>query len=81
MRLVTEIPHQEFKITVFSWNQKYLIKFEQPGFEQTYKIPEMNLDDGDTSIKALVANEQFIKTVSERFTEMRKDFFAAVEVL
>ena len=43
MRVVKEIPHSACKITVFSWNQKYLIKLEQGDFEQTFKVSEFDV--------------------------------------
>lgn len=43
MRLIQEIPHDTYKISVFSWNNKYIIKFEYGHFEQTFKISEWDL--------------------------------------
>ncbi len=73
MRTVAELPHPEFKITIMSMNSKFIIKLEQGSLEQTYKIPEMDLTDGVNSVFELL-DETFLKTVSARFTEMRKDF-------
>jgi len=73
MRTVAELPHPEFKITIMSMNQKFIIKLEQGSLEQIYKIPEMDLTDGVNSVFELL-DESFLKTVSARFIEMRKDF-------
>jgi len=73
MKTVAELPHPEFKITIMSMNSKFIIKLEQGALEQTYKIPEMDLTDGVNSVFELL-DEPFLKTVSARFTEMRKDF-------
>ena len=78
MRVLAEIPHAEFKITVFSWNGKYLVKFERGNYEQTYKIPEMDLT-GDGDMKKLIEDETFLKEVTERFREMSRCFKEAVE--
>lgn len=43
MRLIQEILHDTYKISVFSWNNKYIIKFEHGQFEQTFKISEWDL--------------------------------------
>ena len=43
MRVVVEIPHKECKITVFAWNNRYLIKLEQGLLEQTFKVNEYDL--------------------------------------
>lgn len=40
MRILGSIPHPVFKISVFGWNEKYLVKLEAGLFEQTYKFNE-----------------------------------------
>lgn len=69
MRVVAEIPSQDFKITVFSWNGKYLIKLEKGMYEQTYKVSEMDVT-GDDEIKKVVSDKEFLDTVMKRFKEM-----------
>lgn len=76
MRIVAEIPHPQTKITVFSWNNRYLIKFEFGFLEQTYKIAEMDLTS-EADLEAILS-EAFIATVMKRFKEMAGDFGAAV---
>ncbi|KHJ38075.1 hypothetical protein PBAC_17810 [Pedobacter glucosidilyticus] len=73
MRVVAELPHPECKITIFSMNMKYIIKFEQGTLEQTYKLSEMDLINGVDSVFELL-DEDFIKRVSARFQDMRADF-------
>ncbi|MFA5246237.1 MAG: hypothetical protein WC380_13120, partial [Pedobacter sp.] len=46
MRIIAELPHPECKITIFSMNQKFIIKLEKGVFEQVYKISEMDVPDG-----------------------------------
>ncbi|WP_306642127.1 hypothetical protein [Sanyastnella coralliicola] len=72
MRVVAEIPHQVMKITVFSWNEKYHIKFEVGTYEQTYKIAQLDVNGLD-EVKAMV-DDAFCTKVLERFVEMRSDF-------
>jgi hypothetical protein len=43
MRVVGEIPHSDCKITIFSWNNRYLIKLEQGLLEQTFKVNEFDI--------------------------------------
>ena len=43
MRVIAELPHPECKISIFSMNQKYIVKFEQGTFEQSYKLAELDL--------------------------------------
>ena len=73
MRIIAELPHPEFKITIMMMNAKFIIKLEQGSLEQIYKIPEMDLTDGVNSVFELL-DEPFLKTVAERFLTMRTDF-------
>ena len=54
-------------------NQKYIAKFEQGSLEQSYKVAEMDVTNGVNSVFELL-DEDFLKTVAERFAAMRKDF-------
>jgi hypothetical protein len=76
MRVVAELPHPDFKITIFSMNQKFIVKMERGSLEQTYKIPEMDLTEGINSVFELL-DEEFLKTVTARFAEMAKDYKAS----
>jgi hypothetical protein len=68
MRVVGEIPHSDCKITVFSWNNRYLIKLEQGLLEQTFKINEFDIS-GEPEVYRIV-DEPFIKEAIRRFAEM-----------
>lgn len=68
MRVIGEIPHPDCKITIFHWNNRYLIKLEQGPFEQTFKIQEYDLtQEGDIK---LVVSEGFIQEALQRFNSM-----------
>ena len=73
MRIIAELPHPDFKISILSMNQKFIVKIEQGTLEQTYKIAEMDLTDGVNSVFELL-DEKFLKKVGARFIEMRADF-------
>lgn len=73
MRIIAELPHPEFKISILSMNQKFIVKVEQGTLEQTFKMAEMDLTDGVNSVFELL-DEEFLKTVAARFTQMRKDW-------
>ena len=73
MRIIAELPHPDFKISILNMNNKFIVKIEQGNLEQTYKVAEADLLDGVNSVFELM-DEAFLKTVSARFTEMRKDF-------
>lgn len=77
MRVIAELPHPECKITIFSMNQKYIVKFEQGTFEQSYKLAEMDLSGGGVNDVFEILDEEFISTVIERFKPMRSDFTTA----
>ncbi|RFZ94320.1 hypothetical protein D0C36_01830 [Mucilaginibacter conchicola] len=76
MRVIAELPHPDFKITIMSMNQKFIVKMEQGTLEQTYKVPEMDLTDGVNSVFEIL-DEAFLSKVSARFTEMGKDYHEA----
>lgn len=76
MRIVAELPHPDCKISIFSMNQKFIIKFEQGTLEQSYKISETDIIGGVNGIFELI-DESFIKQVVEQFGVMRKSFLQA----
>ncbi len=73
MRVIAELPHPDCKITIFSMNQKYIIKLEKGIFEQNYKISELDIPEGVNGVFQLLDSE-FIKSATERFNQMRSDF-------
>ena len=73
MRVVAELPRPDCKITIFSMNMKFLVKFEKGTYEQTYKLSEIDMLDGVNSVFELL-DEEFIATVVARFDAMRSDF-------
>lgn len=70
MRIVAEIPHETCRITVFSWNGKYLLKYEQGPMEQTYKVSEWDIREED--VEKLVKGPLLQKAL-DRFAIMGKD--------
>lgn len=83
MRVVAELPHRLCKITIFSMNQKFIIKLEKGIYEQTYKVSEKDLTDGVNDVFKML-DDQFLEKASIRFGEMRSDFnnaFARFESL
>ncbi len=75
MRVVAEIPHHACKITVFSWNSKYIIKLEQGPLEQTYKISELDVA-GEEDIKNILQGK-FMEEALIRFKEMEQSLIDA----
>jgi len=77
MRIVKDIPHPRFKITVYSWNNKYIIKIEDAHLEQVYKIDEHQVE-GLADIQRMVSTP-FLLKVMKRFSEMSEDFSEALK--
>jgi hypothetical protein len=73
MRIIAELPHPEFKISILNMNSKFIVKIEKGALEQTYKISEIDLTDGVNSVFELL-DETFLATVSNRFAEMLQDY-------
>jgi len=80
MRVVAEYPDKICKVTIYSWNNKYLVKLEKDGLEQTFKVNELDLT-GDDDIKNLIENELFMEKAVERFKEMRESLFEALSTI
>ncbi|WP_028298086.1 hypothetical protein [Olivibacter sitiensis] len=78
MRSIAELPHPDFKISIFSMNQKFIVKIEQGTLEQVYKIAEIDLLDGINDLFQLL-DEEFLNSVNKRFSEMRVDFKSAYQ--
>lgn len=72
MRVIAEIPHERFKIQIFSYNAKYIVKIELGQFEQLFKIGETDVF-GLEDVKAMVTRELLEKSL-DRFISMRQDW-------
>jgi hypothetical protein len=77
VRVIGEIQHPECKITLFHWNNRYLIKLEQGLLEQTYKVPEYDIGHED-DIKRLIS-EEFIAAALQQFEAMRNTLRQALQ--
>ncbi len=77
MRVVGEIPHPTCKITIFHWNNKYLVKLELGPFEQTFKIDEFELSS-EADLKRIV-NQDFIQQAMARFADMSRSLSEATD--
>lgn len=79
MRVIGEIPYSQCKITLFYWNNKYLIKLERGLVEQTYKVPELEIT-GEGDIQKIV-NEDFLAKAMSLFETMEATLYEAIENL
>lgn len=76
MRVVAELPHPDFKVTIFSMNGKFIIKFEQGTLEQTYKLSEIDVVGGVNGVFEII-DDEFSEIVKKTFDTMRVGFNAA----
>lgn len=77
MRFVKDIPHSQFRIGLYAWNGKYIVKIEAGPYEQTYKVSELDLIDQE-AVPTLL-DEPFLSRVAQRFREMDADWQATGE--
>lgn len=79
MRTIGRIPHPQMLITIFLWNNKYIVKFEAGPYEQSYKVDEsmVNRSEDITS----VISDDFMQKVAQRFIEMNQDFGPVLQKL
>ena len=78
MRVVGEIPHPDCKITIFHWNNRYLIKLELGHLEQTFKVREYDIAEGDL---VKIVNEEFIAKAIARFDDMHLSLKSSLEII
>ena len=72
MRVIAEIPHERYKIQIFNYNSKYIVKVELGQFEQVFKIGELDVS-GIEEIKSMVTDE-LLENCLQRFVGMRSDW-------
>ena len=77
MRFVQDISHPLFRIGLYAWNSKYIVKIEAGPYEQTYKISEMDASGPDAVLRML--DRPFLSRVAGRFQEMDADWQASGE--
>ena len=68
MRVIKDIPHPTGKITLFAWNNRYIIKIEQGYFEQTFKIDQFDFMNEEEVVKLVDA--EFLHEAMLRFENM-----------
>ncbi len=79
MRIIGEIPHSQCKITLFQWNNRYLIKLEKDRLEQTFKVDQFELAS-EKELNRLIG-EGFIQKALDRFNDMEQSIAGALETL
>ena len=79
MRIIGEIPHSQCKVTLYHWNNRYLIKLEKNGLEQTFKVDQFELAS-DKDLQILV-DELFLQKALDRFDDMERSMAEALQKL
>jgi hypothetical protein len=79
MRIIGEIPHTDCKITLYHWNNRYIIKLERDYLEQTFKIDQFELSSEKDLVA--IANQPFIEEALERFNTMEQSLLNALQKL
>ena len=75
MRVIAEIPHPKYKIQIFSYNSKYIVKIELDQYEQTFKINEIDVF-GLEDVQNMITDE-LLDNAFDRFLTMREDWCKA----
>lgn len=73
MKVIEEIPHPVMKISIMSWNQKYIVKIEAKNYEQTFKVKESDVSGGLADVKKML-DDEFLNVVAENFKRMHTTF-------
>jgi len=68
MRVVKEVTRGEIRISIFSWNSKYIFKYELGPMEQTFKVSETDILE-EAELEGFL-EEEFLEEVKLRFKEM-----------
>jgi hypothetical protein len=76
MRVIGEIENTPFKITVFSHNQRFTVKFESGTYELGFRIREDEQYKNFEDVKKFV-NPQLVENVKSHFQDMHRSALMA----
>ncbi|MDP4905447.1 MAG: hypothetical protein NWQ52_05835 [Algoriphagus sp.] len=68
MRVVREETRGEIRVSIFSWNSKYIFKYELGPMEQTFKVSEVEILE-ESELESFLEGD-FMEEVKRRFEEM-----------
>ena len=68
MRVVKEVTLGEVRVSIFSWNSKYIFKYELGPMEQTFKVSETDILE-ESELDGFLEGD-FLEEVRLRFKEM-----------
>jgi hypothetical protein len=68
MRVVREETRGEIRVSIFSWNSKFIFKYELGPMEQTFKVSETDILE-ESELDGFLEGD-FLEEVNQRFQEM-----------
>ena len=68
MRVIKEVTRGEIRVSIFSWNSKYIFKYELGPMEQTFKVSETDILE-ESELESFLEGD-FLEEVKRRFEEM-----------
>ena len=68
MRVVREETRGEIRVSIFSWNSKYIFKYELGPMEQTFKVSEVEILE-ESELESFLEGD-FMEEVKRQFEEM-----------
>lgn len=80
MRIVDQIEHPIFKISIFKNDNRYSVKLENAHFEQTYKMKEIDHPDPVGFIRTIVSPE-FCRQAEAIAAQMHKNYLQSTAIL
>jgi len=79
MRIIGEIANVSCKITLYHWNNRYLIKLEKDFLEQTFKVNQFDITSENDLTKMI--DDRFINEALNRFDSMERSLGIALHNL
>ena len=80
MRIVADIPHPYFKVTVFKHEGRFSVKIENAHYEQLYKFPE-GLIESEEEVLQVLSDGKLLEKSEKTATDMHQSALAAYAVL
>jgi hypothetical protein len=71
MRIIKEASVGLYKVTIFNWNNKYLLKFEDGLHELTYKISQLDITS-EIDLDVFLNDPEVLAKVNETFEKMNQ---------
>jgi len=78
MRIIGEVPHPSYKITVFEMNKKLSVKIEDRVMEQTFKFREGAGVANMADVQSLLTDD-FLTGVATTFKSMYDNYVSGLE--